>query len=108
MELRHLRYFSAVAEHQGFSRAARVMNISQSAISEQIANLEEEIGVPLLIRSGHKIRLTPHGEVFLEEAKKVIAGASTAIELAQRSLRGETGTLRIGFFNGGTTPLVPG
>jgi DNA-binding transcriptional LysR family regulator len=107
MELRHLRYFCAVADNEGFSRTARLMHVSQSAISEQIQNLEQEIGVPLLVRAGHRIRLTSHGEVFLAEARKVLAGASSAVELAQRSLRGETGTLKIGFFNGGTGPLFP-
>jgi DNA-binding transcriptional LysR family regulator len=104
MELRHLRYFCALAEHQGFSRAARALNVSQSAISEQIADLELEIGVPLVLRSGHKIRLTSHGEIFLEEARKVLAAAVEATDMARRSLRGEVGTLRIGFFNGGTGP----
>ena len=107
MELRHLRYFCAVAENQGFSRTSRILHVSQSAISEQIADLEREIGLPLLVRGRPKIRLTPHGEVFLAEAKKVLAGASYAVEMAQRSHRGETGTLRIGFFNGGTGTLVP-
>src|SRR5215475_649278 len=99
MELRHLRYFCAVAEHLGFSRTARALHVSQSAISEQIADLEQEVGAPLLVRGSHKIRLTPHGEVFLAEAKKVLAGAEYAVEMAQRSLRGEIGTLHIGFFN---------
>jgi len=105
MELRHLRYFCALAEHQGFSRAARALHVSQSAISEQIADLEHEIGVPLLLRSGHKIRLTSHGEIFLAEARKTLAAATVATDMARRSLRGEVGTLRIGFFNGGTGPF---
>jgi len=106
MELRHLRYFCAVAEHQGFSRTARVMNVSQSAISEQIANLEQEIGVPLLVRSGHKIHLTPHGEIFSKRQESP-RRLGPRRRTAQRSLRGETGTLRIGFFNGGTHPSFP-
>lgn len=105
MELRPLRYFCAVAHNQSFTRSARELHVSQSAISEQIAHLEEEIGVPLLVRDGHKTQLTPHGEIFLAEATKVLAGAARAVEMAQRSLRGEIGTLRIGFFNGGTGPL---
>jgi len=107
MELRHLRYFCAVAENQGFSRTARTLHISQSAISEQIADLEREVAVPLLLRGHDKVRLTPHGEIFFAEAKKVLAGAAYAVEMAQRSFRGESGTLRIGFFNGGTGWLVP-
>src|ERR1700691_2251404 len=97
MELRHLRYFCAVAENRGFSRTARALHVSQSAISEQIADLEREVGAPLLLRGRQKVGLTPHGEVFLAEARKVLAGADYAVEMAQRSYRGEVGTLRIGF-----------
>src|SRR5262249_56477707 len=107
MELRHLRYFAALAEHQGFSRAARALHVSQSAISEQIADLEHEIGVPLLLRSNHHVRLTSHGEIFLEEARKVLAAAEVATDMARRSQRGEGGTLRIGVFNGGRPPFFP-
>ncbi len=76
MELRHLRYFCAVAEHQGFSRSARALHVSQSAISEQVADLEREIGVTLLIRGRQKTRLTLPGEIFLSEARKVLAAGS--------------------------------
>jgi DNA-binding transcriptional LysR family regulator len=107
MELRHLRYFCSVAEHQGFSRSARDLRISQSAISEQISDLEREIGVPLLVRGQQKTGLTPPGEIFLSEAKKVLAAADRAVETTRRSARGEIGTLNIGFFNGGTGPDVP-
>jgi DNA-binding transcriptional LysR family regulator len=107
MELRHLRYFCSVAETQGFSRSARALHISQSAISEQISDLEQEIGVPLLIRGKQQTRLTVQGEVFLSEAKKVLAAADRAVETTRRSARGEIGTLNIGFFNGGTGPDVP-
>jgi len=107
MELRHLRYFCAVATHLGFSSSARALNISQSAISEQISALEREVGVPLLARGQQKTRLTMQGEVFLAEAKKVLAAADEAVEKARRSARGEIGTLNIGFFNGGTGPDVP-
>ena len=107
MELRHLRYFCAVAENQGFSRSARALHVSQSAISEQISDLEREIGVALLDRGRQKTTLTPHGEVFWAEAKKVLAAADQAVETAQRSARGEIGTLTIGFFNGGTGAEVP-
>jgi len=107
MELRHFRYFCAVAEHAGFSSAARALHISQSAISEQIADLEREIGVELLVRARQKIRLTPHGELFLNEAKKVLSAAGQAIETAQRSARGEIGALTVSFLNGGTGDEVP-
>ena len=80
MELRHLRYFCAVAEHHGFSSSARALNISQSAISEQISDLELEIGVTLLVRGQKETRLTEQGEVFLTEAKKVLLAADLAVE----------------------------
>jgi len=101
MELRHLRYFKAVAEHGSFSGAARGIFVSQSALSEQIADLERELGVPLFDRSERKLRLTVHGEIFLRESNKVLDGSDHAIALARRSFRGEVGILRIGFFAGG-------
>ena len=108
MELRHLRYFCAVADWHGFNRAARALHISQSAISEQIVDLENEIGVPLLNRSQHRLNLTPAGEIFLEEARKVLAAADRAVDLAQRSKRGEIGSLTVGFLVWGTGAYFPG
>jgi DNA-binding transcriptional LysR family regulator len=107
MELRHLRYFQAVADNRGFSRGARLLHVSQSAVSEQIADLEREVGVKLLTRGRQTVRLTRHGEIFLEEARKVLAAADQAVEMARRSERGEIGTLSLGFFTGGTGTLVP-
>lgn len=101
MELRHLRYFVAVAEQGSFSAAARILSVAQSAISEQLADLEREIGVPLFLRSPRKTILTKPGELFLKEAYRVLAAANHAVEVAQRAHRGEAGTLRIGFFAGG-------
>ena len=107
MELRHLRYFCAVAAHQGFSRSARALHVSQSAISEQISDLEHEIGVPLLVRGQQRTTLTLSGEVFLSEAQRVLAAADSAVETARRASRGEIGALKVGFFNGGTGAGVP-
>jgi DNA-binding transcriptional LysR family regulator len=101
MELRHLKYFVAVAEWNGFSHAARRLYISQSAISEQISDLENEIGVQLLLRSRRQVTLTDAGRVFLDEAKKVLSAAEHAVESAQRARRGQVGNLRIGFFTNG-------
>jgi DNA-binding transcriptional LysR family regulator len=101
MELRHLRYFVAVAEWKGFSHAARRLYVSQSAVSEQISDLERELGVQLLLRNRRQVTLTDTGQVFLEEAKKVLAAANHAVESAQRSIRGQVGILRIGFFTNG-------
>jgi DNA-binding transcriptional LysR family regulator len=101
MELRHLRYFHTVAEQGSFSKAARALYISQSAISEQVADLEREIGVKLFDRDGRSILLTAAGQVFLDEARTVLVAAKHAVERAQGAQRGEIGTLRIGFFAGG-------
>ncbi len=101
MELRHLRYFVAVAETGGFSAASRALNISQSAISEQVADLEGELAVPLLHRQNRTTRLTPYGEIFLESSRDILRMSEQAIETARSAYRGETGRLTIGFFVGG-------
>ncbi len=92
MELRHLRYFCAVADHGSFSEAGRQLHISQSAISEQIADLEREVGGPLLKRTSGRTRLTPHGQLFLAEARKTLLAADRAVEVTTRSLLGEVGS----------------
>ena len=101
MELRHLRYFVAVAEQQSFSRAASLLHVSQSAISEQMADLESEIGVRLLERGSRRTALTETGQVFLQHAQRVLEESRNAVQEAQRAERGEVGSLRIGFFAGG-------
>jgi DNA-binding transcriptional LysR family regulator len=98
VELRHLRYFCAVADHGTFSEASRQLHISQSAISEQIADLEREVGGSLLNRASGGTRLTPQGLLFLAEARKTLAAAGRAVEITQRSLLGKIGSLNIGFF----------
>jgi DNA-binding transcriptional LysR family regulator len=98
MELRHLRYLCAVAEYGTFREASRHLHVSQSAISEQIADLEHELGGPLLDRGKRTTRLTAQGRVFLEEAKRTLAQADRAIDLTRRSMSGQEGTLAIGFF----------
>ena len=100
MELRHLRYLVAVADHGSFTGAASRLHVAQSAISEQLSDLEEEIGVPLFERTARRATLTAAGELFLEEARRVLSSADHAVEIAQRAHRGEIGTLRIGFFAG--------
>jgi DNA-binding transcriptional LysR family regulator len=107
VELRHLRYFTAVAENGGFGRAAELLHVSQSAISEQIRDLEAELGAPLFDRENRTIRLTPEGEQFLTDARAVLALAGKAAANVQKSLRGEIGTLTIGFFVGGTGKFFP-
>jgi len=107
VELRHFRYFCAVADWRGFNRAAKALHVSQSAISEQILDLEREIGVQLINRSQHRVSLTPAGEIFLEEARKVLADAGRAVDRARRSAHGEIGTLRIGFLVWGASSFLP-
>src|SRR5258708_596753 len=98
MELRHLRYFCAVADHGTFSEAGRQLRVSQSAISEQIADLEREIARPLLNPPSGRSRLTPHGQLFLAEARRPLLAADRAVEITNRSLLGQVGSLSIGFF----------
>ena len=98
MELRHLRYFCAVADLGTFRNASQHLHVSQSAISEQIGDLEREIGGPLLDRTQRRARLTPQGELFLAEARKTLLASERAVDVTRRSLKGEVGTLAIGFF----------
>jgi DNA-binding transcriptional LysR family regulator len=102
VELRHLRYFTAVAEHGGVGSTARILHVAQSAISEQIHDLESELGVALFDRTNRRIRLTYHGEQFLKDARVVLAAVDRAVANVRKSIRGEIGTLTIGFFVGGT------
>ena len=98
MELRHLRYFCAIADYGSFSEAGRQLHVSQSAISEQIADLERELGGALLKRTSGRTRLTQHGQLFLAEARKTLLAADRAVEVTNRSLLGQVGSLSIGFF----------
>lgn len=99
MELRHLRYFVAVAEERSFLRAAERLHISQPPLSTQVKDLEEELGVQLLQRSSKGIQLTQAGEVFYGEARAVLARVEHARVAARRAARGEEGRLSIGFIS---------
>ena len=83
MELRHLRYFVAVAEEQNITRAAARLRVSQPPLSRQIRDLEEELGVELLARTAHAVRLTDAGRVFLGEAQAVLLRAEQAVQVAR-------------------------
>ena len=106
MELRHLRYFVAVAEELHFGRAADRLHIVQSALSKQIMVLERELGVELLDRSGG-VKLTPAGEVLLEQAKVTLQAADKAVEMTVATANGEIGSLRIGFISAAMWSVLP-
>ncbi len=97
MELRHLRYFIAVAEELNFRRAAERLHISQPPLSLQIKALEEEMGGALFERSKQHVCLTPAGLVFLGHARHVLEAAVKARMAVQLAMNGEVGELRIGF-----------
>ncbi|MBX9444850.1 LysR family transcriptional regulator [Dickeya chrysanthemi] len=97
IELRHLRYFIAVAEELHFGRAAEKLHISQPPLSQQIQALEERVGAQLLDRNNRNVRLTQAGELFLKEAWSIINQVNQAAERAARVQRGEIGELNIGF-----------
>jgi DNA-binding transcriptional LysR family regulator len=107
MELRHLRYFTAVVQWKGYREASRRLHIAQPAISTTINNLEEELGVKLLARAKRVAQLTPEGEVFYPEAVRTLAQAESAIETAKRAAKGEIGNLRIGFLGSATSAFLP-
>ncbi|MBH8561990.1 LysR family transcriptional regulator [Nostoc sp. CENA67] len=108
MELRHLRYFIAIAEELHFSRAAERLHIAQPPLSQQIQQLEMELGVELFHRkTKRQVQLTEAGQVFLQSAYHLLAQLEQAIELTQKTGRGEQGQLRIGFTSLVTYNLLP-
>ena len=97
MELRHLRYFVAVAEELHFGRASARVHVAQPAVSRQIRALEEEIGLSLFERDRRRVVLTAAGAAFLEEARSLLQHVDRAVITAHRAARGELGSLRIGY-----------
>jgi len=97
IELRHLRYFIAVAEELHFGHAAARLNISQPPLSQQIQILEQQIGAKLLARTNRSVSLTPAGRQFLADSRQILSQVEEAAARAARLHQGETGELRIGF-----------
>ena len=97
MELRQLRYFVEVAEREHISEAAEHLHVAQSAISRQIANLEDELGTPLFERIGRNVKLTPIGKTFLEHAIVALKAIDFAAKQVDEFLDPAKGTIKIGF-----------
>ncbi|QWT21017.1 LysR family transcriptional regulator [Bacillus sp. NP157] len=104
IELRHLRYFIAVADELHFSRAAERLGMSQPPLSQQIRDLEAQLGVRLLRRTNRRVELTDAGRVYLDAARDIISRVDEAGDMARRAERGEIGELHVGFTQ--STPLI--
>jgi DNA-binding transcriptional LysR family regulator len=100
VELRHVRYFIAVAEYLSFRQAAAQLNIAQPPLSRQIRQLEEYLGVMLFIRNKRHVELTKAGQAFLQEARKLVVQAGHAAEAARHAQKGESGIARVGIASG--------
>ncbi|OXM52647.1 LysR family transcriptional regulator [Amycolatopsis thailandensis] len=106
-ELRQLRYFVAVAEDASFTKAARRLHIAQQSLSQQITVLERLLGASLLRRDSRGTRLTEIGSLFLPEARAVLARNEEALSVLNRAMRGEIGTLHLGFLTTTANYLLP-
>ncbi len=109
LDLRHFRYFIAVAEELHFGHAARRLHIAQPPLSQQIKWLEQELGVRLLDRDTHHVSLTVAGAIFLKEARRVVADAERAVRITRQTGEGTAGRLVVGFasqFDGGVISAV--
>ncbi len=107
MELRHLKYFVAVAEELHFGRAAKRLHIAQPPLSQQIKNLEEELGAKLLDRTKRTVHMTDAGMYFLKEARQVLLHVEQAAEAARRIHHGQAGRLTVGFVGSVVHTFLP-
>ena len=107
MELRHLRYFLAVGDSLSFTKAALRLRVAQSAVSRQVQDLEEEIGVDLLKRSPRGVTLTAEGKLFLEEAREHLKRTEESVEKVRALARGQYGDLHIGYSPSPTVEILP-
>jgi DNA-binding transcriptional LysR family regulator len=107
MELRHLRYFLAVAEELNFTRAARRLNIAQPPLTQQIKALEAEMGVTLFDRTGYRVELTDAGKSFVPQVARILADVRNAVLIAKQAAAGDVGHVRVGFTESSSfNPLV--
>jgi len=107
MELRHLRYFLAVAEALNFTKAAALLRVSQPALSRRVQELEDEIGVDLLKRSSRGVVLTAEGKVFLEKTRHILKLADESVDQVRALARGEEGELHMGYAPAPTVEILP-
>ena len=107
MELRHLRYFLAVAERLSFRQAAEDLGVAQPSLSAQIRQLEEEIGGRLLERNTHRVELTSAGQNFLEDCRRILRDCTNSVRFTQRIAHGKAGRLSIGFVSSLGHGLMP-
>lgn len=107
MELRHLRYFVAVADALNFTKAAEQLHLAQPSLTRQIHNLEEELGVRLFNREKNQVTLTAEGRAFLGDAKRLLAQAAESIDSVQRLSRGHTGEINIAYLANFNFELIP-
>lgn len=107
MELRHLRYFVAVAEERNFSRAAQRLHIAQPSLSNQIKQLERGLGVQLFDRTGRSAKLTHAGHLLLEEARRILVQVEQTSRVVQEAGHGEIGSLSLGFIPAASNDMLP-
>jgi DNA-binding transcriptional LysR family regulator len=107
MELRHLRYFVTLAEELHFGRAAERLHIAQPPLSQQIRQLETELGFDLFHRTKRTVQLTQAGQIFLAEVQQILKQLEQAIQIGQKTSRGEVGQLVIGFISSASYNILP-
>jgi len=97
MELRHLRYFVAVGQALNFTKAAMRLHLAQPALSRQVSDLEDELGVDLLKRTSHGVVLTAEGKLFLEAARGILERVEDSVTKVRAMARGEFDELQVGY-----------